>query len=412
MIDDFITRFIITLYPYQLVYLKSHRLKLRVDQLSSQLKVWPSQAMEISCEFAVNSRSQYECQVSSLVITQRCEVASFKGKHKKRKTDKDVESLDFQNAKMKYLPSGLSRIFPSVKSLQICNCGLEEICSNDLIGFDKLEELRVGYNNLMSLPDDLLIHTKKLQMVNVSDVNLEVMSSRMFDSFPDGQLKYVSFYKEPTVNAIYWLKTEGSLESIEHLKAKIDLLWSPQVFNPIKTRDTVNEFKLLWEERKYADFILVVGTMEIPIHKCVLAHLSPVFAAMFENDAEIASSNKLEIKECSGYVVEEFISVLYKGEVTNEENALDLFSLACTFEVEELKKVYWEIAIRYVNEQNATKALTIGNLHKSVEMIDAAFGLIKMMWPNEIQSEALKYQPKRVEEIIMYKKMIEDLNHL
>jgi BTB/POZ domain len=368
--------------------------------------------MEIQCEFVVNSRNQYECHVNSLAITQRCEVSSFKGKHKKRKTDKDVESLEFHNAKMKYLPSGLSRIFPSLKALQIRNCELEEISSNDLIGFDNLEELRIGYNNLMSLPDDLLIHTKKLRMININDVNLEVMSSRLLDSFPDGQLKYVSFYKEPSVNAVYWLDTEGSLESIEQLKAKIDLLWSPQVFAPIKTRNTINEFSILWEERKYSDFIIVVGSMEIPVHKCVLSTLSPVFAEMFKNDPEVVSSNKLEIKECSGYVVEEFLSVLYKGEVTNEENALDLFSLACTFEVEELKKVYWEIAIRYVNEQNATKALTIGNLHKSAEMIDAAFSLIKMMWPNEIQSEALKYQPKRVEEIIMYKQMIDDLNHL
>jgi hypothetical protein len=91
-------------------------------------------------------------------------------------------------------------------------------------------------------------------------------------------------------------------------------------------------------------------------------------------------------------------------------NHLELFSLACTFDVEELKEIYEGIVIGNMNEQSALEALKIGNLYKSNKMIEAAFSQIKKMLPNEVQSEALKHKPGRIEEIFKFKKMIEELN--
>jgi hypothetical protein len=293
---------------------------------------------------------------------------------------------------------------------------LKEVASKDLFGLSSLQHLEMTNNDLKSLPDDLFTHTKKLKMICFDHNKLEFMSSRLLDLIPDAQWEGVSFEKNTKINAFYLPIEEKGLKSVKELKDLIDLSCSPHRNNPQGT--TTNEFKKLWELRQFSDFKIVVGTKEVSVHKCVLAAQSPVFASMLENDEQVKATNKLEIKDCNEEAVEEFLRGLYTGEIENEENNLDLFSLACTFDVEVLKTAYEGIVIKTLNEDTALKALKLGTLYKSDKIIEVAASEVKKMLPGEIKLEALKRKPERIEEIVevmdankRLKKLIEDFNN-
>jgi hypothetical protein len=189
--------------------------------------------------------------------------------------------------------------------------------------------------------------------------------------------------------------------TLKELKALVDSSYLPpaSIRFPVVTRARVNEFKKLWELKIFADFPIAIDKREIRVLRSVLAAQSPVFATLMMNDEQVKASNKLEIKDCTAEVVEKFLRSLYTGDVEDEENALDMFTLACTFDVEELKNAYEKIVIDNLDEQNALQAFKVGNLYKSDEIIDAAFGVINKMLPIELK-DGLKQKPAEVDEVI------------
>lgn len=176
----------------------------------------------------------------------------------------------------------------------------------------------------------------------------------------------------------------------------------PSIELPLMVRTAASYNLKLWETKKFSDFAVVVASKEFQVHKIVLAGQSSVFASMIETDEQVAVSNKLEIKDCSGEVVEEFLRCLYGSpiKVENYENALTLYSLASTFEVDELKLMLEEVLLNNLEDEHAIKALKIGNLHSAEKIIAAAFHRIKRKYPNDIQAEGLKHKPERVEDIV------------
>lgn len=370
--------------------------------------------MQVNCKFEKSFFKPYECDVVEATINQRCEVVVFQGVHKVGKSFKDVEVLSFDNTVVHYIPSGLHKIFPRLKTLKIHNCGLREIESDDLLGLEHLEQLWLDKNNLKFLPDDLFVHTRKLTAIIFSSNELEFMSSRILAPIPDQQWQLVSFRHNTKIDVCYTIIFKsllGNVKSVQELKDAIDASCSSRAIQPAPpSSGNTNNFKKIWDLKKYFDLTIVTNTNPIRVHKCVLAAQSSVFASMLENDEQGAASNKIEMKECSGEIVKEFLQSLYTSEVDNEEHALELFRLACDFDVEELKTIYEPIVVKNMNEENAFVAFKLGNLQKSEAIIVAAFQKIKEMYPNEIHSDALKYEPGKVEEVIKHRKLIEELN--
>jgi Leucine-rich repeat (LRR) protein len=104
-----------------------------------------------NCKFESTSCSKYKyrCTVRNhSVIIQRCEVLSFIGQHQEGKSNRDVETLIFQNTTIHYLPTGLHKIFPRLKELIVDNCGLKEISSVTLFRLKHLEGLWIERNPL------------------------------------------------------------------------------------------------------------------------------------------------------------------------------------------------------------------------------------------------------------------------
>lgn len=360
--------------------------------------------MEICCEYKIIKDDKiYACFVTSAAITKRCAVRSFKGGHIRGYANKDVTELRFLSTTVHYLPSGLHQIFPNLKKLVVQRCGLKEITSDDLIGLGNLESLNLSHNCMKLLPDALFVNTRKLHTIDFSHNQLEFMSSRLFNPIADNQWWLADFSKNKKIDAYHDYKYFGwfkSLRSVVELKYVIDSSCSPTTLpNSVIKKTSTTDYKKFNQLDECFDFTIVTGKKEIQVHKCVLAAQSPVFASMFKNDFQVMATNKLEIKDCKEEVVEEFMRSLYTGEVGSEDNALDLFSLASTFDVNDLKATFEEIVIKNINEQTAVKAFKLGNLFNCQELIDVAFDKLKKTFPNDIQSDGSKHEPKQVKKL-------------
>lgn len=382
--------------------------------------------MKLHCNFLITEiflNFQYTCKVFKVSPTGSYEAEVFEGHHAEGKSTQDVDVLEFENASFAYIPNSLFKFLPSLSRLCVYNCELSEISSHDLFGLGNLVELEVVSNALKSLPDNLLEHTPKLRLISFKDNLLESVSSVMLDAIPVQQLNYVDFRNNRIINACYIPGEAGSLGSLQELKEAIDVqsVYScpsssvqtkvdTKVDFPFKTESTMNGIKKLWETKTSSDFAIIVDQKEIQVHKIILSSQSSVFASMLEDNKQVKATNKLEIKDCNEEVVHAFLRSLYTGEVENDKNALELFSLACTFKVTEMQSIYKDIAIQNLNGENALKAFKLGTLYEETEVIEAAFAEIKKMYPNDIRSEALKHNPERVEEIVKYKKQIEEYN--
>lgn len=358
----------------------------------------------IKCHFkfrsnSENPQSEYQCLVEGAQIHQKCKVRSFDGKHKNLNSNLDVDSLGFQRSKVFSIPRGLSEIFPHLTILDISECELREIKSENLSGLVYLQHLNVSKNSLQVLPDDLFVHTRGLKTILFSFNELQVMSSRIFDSIPDHQWEYVGFIMCGKIDLIHVDGFAGSSTLLE-IKTVIDSAFG----KPVEKAETTSnsEFKRLWELKDLSDFSIFVGEKEFQVHKVVLALQSPVLRSMLKNDVQVKATNKLELKDCSEGAAENFLRYLYTGEMAEEEYALDVFSLACIFDVPKIKIEQEKIAIKNLNGENVVKALKLGKIYESTTLIDAAFERMKSIAHASLQSimsADLKENPERAEEI-------------
>lgn len=150
----------------------------------------------------------YTCSVTSAEIIQPITaVESFNGLHTLGYTNNEVQCLKFYNNAVNYFPRGLPAIFPNLIYLNIGMCGLKEIRREDLIGLEKLKCLILSGNSLTTLPDNLLVGMKSLEIVDFSCNQIEFMSPKIFMANDLGLLKRVNLLENKFINAWFSANT-------------------------------------------------------------------------------------------------------------------------------------------------------------------------------------------------------------
>jgi BTB/POZ domain/Leucine rich repeat len=373
--------------------------------------------MDVQCKFLtlLHNGEPYLCDVQSANIKTRTHVKSFVGDHEHGHTNKSVVALFIHdNPNFHYIPRGIAFFFPNLVEIWISDSGLKEITPDDFLGLEHLEEIKLKGNKIKELPRNLFRNTRKLKCFTAVEMHLQKVDPDMFDSIPQDQWMKIHL----CVNKIQ-AGYSPEVNSMKEFKDAIRVATGLKVLDMTQLKKLSSEgFKTLWQQKKFFDFTIIAGTKTFPVHKVVLAACSPVLAAMLENDDEVKATNKLEIKDCNEEVVEEFLQCLYTGEINEDRNrdALDLYSLAATFGVAELKSACEVIVLRDINEEDAFKALTVGNLHNSQEIIDEAFHKIKEKYPETEFRDELKRDPERIRKIIEaveeFRKSIEGIARL
>jgi Leucine-rich repeat (LRR) protein len=336
--------------------------------------------MEVDCRFYENDTSDYVCYIFVWISRPETEIVAVKGDHFPGKTNLDVTSARIHDLSNEYVPRGLEKLFPNMKSLVIQNCGMEMICREDFKGLENLEELDLSYNRLTSLPEDLLRGMVKLNKISFVNNRLEAISSELLEPVK-GTLESADFRGNTKINACFDPKTPESVSLVqlmEIIDTDCDL---PE--NPKKNRKSkvLAGFEELWASRRFSDFTIIAGSKKFAVHKSVLGIQSSFFSAVFESDMKERIEGKMEIEDFSAAAIEDFLRFLYTGKIQDKSNAMQLFELADKYDVQQLKAIAEQTILRNVNDQNSMEVLSFGNLHNSEKLKRKAFSTIGKMFP-------------------------------
>lgn len=347
----------------------------------------------------MSGANEYCCVVQNISISQSEEIHNFIGQHEEGKSTGDVEILHLLASHIPHVPLGIHKAFPRLKILNIFNCGVREITSSVLFGLAELEQLILNSNLLRSLPDDLLVHTPKLQVIGVKDNKLEHASSRLFDPIPEEQLKFACFLRNTNIDARFWPELNDEM-TLQQLKDEID----SSCF--VMDAKTVENYKKLWKFRKFSDLVIIAGNTEIHAHKCVLSVQSSALSDFLDDD----ETTTLVIDGCNGDSVEKYLRYLYTGEGLNMDNSVEIFKVATVLADDKIRELCEEIVVANLSDDNAGDMLELANQYDSTRMLEASFDRIQTMYPAYFNFEDAKFKPEHVKEILRLQKAIEALN--
>jgi Leucine-rich repeat (LRR) protein len=371
--------------------------------------------MEVKCKFTdvqwlLNDKKfvLYTCKITEASITKSgTEISSFAGTHLSGKWNDDVTSIYFENTTVQYFPRSLIKIFPNLKVLQIYKCGLREITREDLVGLETLEELYLEENHLTSLPSNLFVGLRKLIRFSFLGNKLKFLNSKLLKQIAENDLQYVDFRLNPSISAFYELP--GTNKSVESLQKLMDIIDEKcELPKDKKKEDFVYNFAQgfheLWTSKDYSDFIVVVGgeeeSKEFPVHKCVLAMQSEVFAGIFNNDMEEKKTGKMIIEDFSLDAVEGMLSYMYTGDI-KEIIAMDLYAIANKYGVKNLKSATEKIILKSIDGTNALEVFGLAHLHNASRMKRIAFEAMKKMFPDTPLKDELMNKPEILKEIVI-----------
>lgn len=364
--------------------------------------------MEIQCEFVDNKwtysgyhKNKYTCRIQGASITKRTEISKFIGEHVEGRSNKDVTAIVTDKSAFQYFPRNLHKIFPNLETLDFSKCGVLHITRNDLVGLENLEDFNLNKNKLSSLPSDLFTGMN-IRELRLQGNRIEFMSSEVLK--PLGRLKYVDFRNNDSINTLFAPEDPSSVASLQELMEIIDKECKPPN-DKGKEEFAVNftaGFNDLWTSKEFADFTIVGGTeeaMEFKVHRNVLAAQSPVMFATFKNDMKEKETGKMIIDDFSVQAVEGMLRFIYTGEI-QEKLAMDLYAIACKYEVRLLRERTKSIILCNIDESNALEIFGAGHLHNSEEIKLEAFNVIRQLFPHKKLPDELMKRPEDLKELV------------
>lgn len=364
-------------------------------------------------------KSLYTCIITSSSITKRnTEINSIVGIHRSGKTGQDVEAVEFKDTIVEYFPRGLNKIFPGLIALRINNCGLLEITRDDLKGLEDLEMLNLAKNELISLADDLLEDMSKLKVIRCDENQIRYMSSKVIKPVMN-TVEIVNFSKNKKIDSFSINSYSSNYHSIpvEELMQKIDVSCDP----PLLVKTSNDDFRIkfakgfesLWLNGQLSDFTINVGAKKFLVHKNVLAISSSRFAKMFADEKMENHAKELNIEDLQEKSVEDFLRYLYTGNITEDINAEEIFSLAAKLNIPELKRLTENLIEDNIEESNALKVFCLGHAYESDKLKqasqEAALIEVKKMFPDKTISNSLMENPQALKELIETKQKLDRL---
>lgn len=111
----------------------------------------------------------YTCESFNMrVMIDDTKVLSIYGEHNETMTNDDV--LVFSNVftKTRYLPNGIAKKFANLERFYVASSRLKFISRKNFIGFNKLKNLDLRFNEIETIPDDAFIDLFNLEVLTIS----------------------------------------------------------------------------------------------------------------------------------------------------------------------------------------------------------------------------------------------------
>ncbi|CAG9811216.1 unnamed protein product [Chironomus riparius] len=122
----------------------------------------------------------------------------FSGQHLPKKYDPDVTFIEFRDCKCPKVPQGLTKTFPNLKVLSICNSKLKDISKDDMAEYKNLFKFICHKNEVDFLPGDLFEGFEDLTYIKFTSNKLGVIEPNLFDNLY--RLEYINFKSNPDIH--------------------------------------------------------------------------------------------------------------------------------------------------------------------------------------------------------------------
>ena len=262
-----------------------------------------------------------------------------------------------------------------------------------MVGLDSLEILDLQKNDLETLPNNLFIGMKKLRRIDFSRNKLGKFSSKLLEPIVH-TLEDANFTENSSINSGF---LKGTGDTLAKLMNEIDTKCKPTM-----RHYNVEQEDLFWttlfETGDFSDFQIKVDQEVFKVHKAILAK-SPVLKRMLEIEMTEKRTSELVIKDFSLGAVKDFLNFLYTGVVRNNENAMEMFVLASTYDVQPLLTICKEIILNDLDVSNALEIFNLGHLYSCDDLKRAAFEEIGEFLGSSL-NQRIYDEPKTVTDIV------------
>lgn len=310
---------------------------------------------------------------------------------------------------MKKLPTGLSKIFPTLRLLSVINCGLEEISKADLNGFKMLKVLIMKNNELMFLPENLFSENGEIDKISFKRNKLIHVGANILE--PLVKLKSADFRGNIGINYKFSsLPCTGNTiaanitnRCLKKLVSKIRKM-KPYVFasNGGRNHD-INNFI---SSNEFKDFKIIIDGTEFKVHKFLLSARSPVFKALMKQDP---NADTIIFERIPQEIFQNILDFVYDDKLPNNEVVLETYAAAAKFQIKELQEFAAARMMTLINDENTLKCLFMANEYKNEDLKLKAFEHIKSFFPDKNLKTELASNPEAVRKLIKAKKEIEKL---
>ncbi|CAG9811214.1 unnamed protein product [Chironomus riparius] len=157
--------------------------------------------MKLTCtyeDFTFNTGEVfYQCIIKDQEALNE-EDYEFSGQHLTKKYDPDVTFVEFRDCNCPKVPQGLTKTFPNLKVLSICNSKLKDISKDDMAEYKNLQRFICDQNEVDFLPGDLFEGFKDLNYIKFTNNKLGVIEPNLLSGVH--KLQYVNFKSNPSIH--------------------------------------------------------------------------------------------------------------------------------------------------------------------------------------------------------------------
>lgn len=139
--------------------------------------------------------------------------------------------------------------------------------------------------------------------------------------------------------------------------------------------ELIKDFRSMYKSGLACDVTFSMDGQTLHAHKAVICSRSPVFATMFSLDMQEKNSNTVCIQGgVSAHVFDCFLLYLYTSTIEDKESdtVFVLYSLACQYDVESLRKECSRLLSSRLTVECACNVLELADLHEDRDLKEAA----------------------------------------
>lgn len=149
----------------------------------SSILILKTDSIVLNCTFKQYSDG-YNCQAENLKVSSLgTELTDVIGEHQPGRKNWNVNVLFIPTSNcVRYLPSGISKFFANLNTLQVSEGSLKTLTPNDFAGLTSLRTINIQSNLISNIHEDTFSNLPKLELLNLNDNRIQELELRTFES--------------------------------------------------------------------------------------------------------------------------------------------------------------------------------------------------------------------------------------